>query len=91
MKGRFQPKQIENMIRRYNVTYGKHEKDSSPSIIALIGLIVVCKDCKSMDTVLSTTEIRILWVHVRSGISSSLFGRLTMNSAILVISNTKYL
>lgn len=68
IKGRFQPKQLENVLRRY---IGKSFMINSPIFIQLTQMhtiiveYVTCKTCKSPDTIL-TKENRIYFMTCES-------------------------
>ena len=68
IKGRFQQKQIENVLRRY-IGMTSHLSPCCPSVYAdlhcLIVEYVTCKTCKSFDTLL-TKENRIFFMSCMS-------------------------
>ena len=65
IKGRFQQKQIENVLRRY---IGKDmEKPAfEPKLTLFLGEYVTCKTCRSPDTELSKGENRLYFVTCNS-------------------------
>ena len=65
IKGRFQQKQIENVLRRY---IGEHRYSTKRTIYAniFLGEYVTCKTCRSPDTELSKGENRLYFVTCNS-------------------------
>lgn len=67
IKGRFQQKQIENVLRRYIVEYGMLYSLPTPHWQHLLKTVAVtCKTCRSPDTELSKGENRLYFVTCNS-------------------------
>ena len=69
IKGRFQQKQIENVLRRYIGKINKHRirlQDGEHTLIIQIVEYVTCKTCRSPDTELSKGENRLYFVTCNS-------------------------
>jgi translation initiation factor 2 subunit 2 len=61
LKGRFLPKNIDNVVKRYDVTYGKHVMHLT-SDTSLITRLVKCSSCNSTNTDLRKTDVRVMLV-----------------------------
>lgn len=69
IKGRFQQKQIENVLRRYIVEYVTCKVSYTTSVLFLFlipGLIIFLKTCRSPDTELNKGENRLYFVTCNS-------------------------
>ena len=65
IKGRFQQKQIENVLRRY-VGMAHPFPDLQKQMLMCLGEYVTCKTCRSPDTELSKGENRLYFVTCNS-------------------------